>query len=205
MPPAITKPLIQFTVVLAICLMCGCEPPSSNSGDHAATAPAQTSQQPVWWRNVQGATVVAVNEPAVRQQLEQATNEARRTLNDARMRWGVSKPEERSLWAVKWAAPLAERAVDHDEATPTGGAANESVEHIWIQPLTWSAFRIEGALLSTPTRALECGRTSGEIVSFPVDEVSDWIHFASEQADAAFEGGFTVRVLQERYGDAGGN
>lgn len=199
---AIAKVLIRSSAALAICMTCGCEPPPSDSANGTTTAPSQTDSQPVLWRQVQGATVVAVRDPAVERQLELATGEARRTLDDARQRWSVAKPHERALWAVKWAAPLAPHAGDQDQAPPVAG--DESVEHIWVRPLTWSAFRIEGTLLSAPTRALESGRTSGEIVGFPIDEVSDWIHFASPQADAAFEGGFTVRVLEERYGEAGG-
>jgi uncharacterized protein YegJ (DUF2314 family) len=158
----------------------------------------------VLWRQLQGATVVAVNDPAVERELERATGEARRTLDDARQRWSVAKLEERTLWAVKWAAPLAENADGQAHAAPAGDAAGQSVEHVWVRPLTWSAFRIEGVLLSAPTMSLECGRASGEIVGFPIDQISDWIHFASHQAEAAFEGGYTVRVLQERYGEAGG-
>ncbi len=203
MSPAIPTLLIRSTTLLAICFACGCKPPSSDSADRTAAAPAQTASQPVLWRQLQGATVIAVNDPAVERQLERALGEARRTLDDARQRWNVAKPQERALWAVKWAAPLARHGEGQGPAT-TPPEAGESVEHIWVRPLTWSAFRVEGVLLSTPTRALECGRTSGEIVGFPIDEISDWIHFASEQANAAFEGGFTVRVLQERYGDAGG-
>ena len=203
MSPTIWRVLSRFAVLLAICMTFGCEPPPSDSADRAATAPSQTTAQPALWRQVQGATVVAVSDPAVERQLERATGEARRTLDDARQRWSVATPEQRMLWGVKWAAPLAEAAGDQNQASPPPAAGSESVEHIWIRPLTWSAFRIEGVLLSTPTRALDCGRTASEIVSFPIDEVSDWIHFASQQADTAFEGGFTVRVLQERYGNVG--
>jgi uncharacterized protein YegJ (DUF2314 family) len=115
----------------------------------------------------------------------------------------VATQAERSLWAVKWAAPRSPAAAStagRDRALPID---HGSVEHVWVQPITWSAFRIEGTLLSNPTAALEAGRRVGETVSFPIDEVSDWIHFASEDPGSAFEGGYTVRVLEERFGKPG--
>lgn len=159
------------------------QPPTSN--------PAQEPAKPVLWKRVQDSTVVAVDDVATTRSLEIATAEARRTVSDARQRWMLAKPAERSLWAVKWAAPLA-------SASASGDAS--ATEHVWVQPVNWSPFRIEGVLLSSPTAPLECGRSRGEIASFPIDELTDWIHFASEAPDAAFEGGYTVRVLEEKYG-----
>lgn len=155
------------------------------------------------WKNLQDSTVVAVEDATVEQSLKRATEEAQRTLPDARMRWVVASPSRRLLWAVKWASPRNVNAPGELSANREAPADHGSVEHVWVQPVTWSAFRIEGTLLSNPTAPLEAGKTRGETVSFPIDEVSDWIHFAGEESDAAFEGGFTVRVLEERYGKPG--
>jgi hypothetical protein len=192
-----------------------------------ATAPAAEAPAPVLWQRVKDATVVAVNDADIQAELAQAMAKARRSAADARQRWTLAKPEERALWAVKWAAPLAASATAgapsseevgtgarEAQATTTPDApqppnadadadAAEPAEHVWVQPINWSPFRIEGVLLSEPVHALDSGRTTGEIVSFPIDELSDWIHFAADPAtnpDAPFEGGYTVTVLEEEYG-----
>lgn len=192
---------VMYAAALALASLCGCDQQPSDAGP-PSTAPA-AAPRPVLWKQIEGESVVAVDEPRVQRELEKATAEARRTLDDARQRWSVSKPAERGLWAVKWAAPLGAALPSTTHAAePSTRVSSDSTEHVWVQPLTWSAFRIEGVLLSTPTAPLECGRRAGERVSFPIDEVSDWIHFATAQGDSAFEGGYTVKVLREHFGDA---
>jgi hypothetical protein len=166
-----------------------------------ASAPERETRRPDLWTHIKGATVVAVNDPDLQRDLAKASASAQATLNDARQRWAVSKPGERTLWAVKWAAPLAPPP-SSDPAHDAGGNVEKrgTDEHVWVRPLNWSAFRIEGVLLSDPTSTLECRRTRGEIVSFPIEEVSDWVHFASEAPESAFEGGYTMKVLEEKYG-----
>lgn len=195
-----TLPTVAGTII-ALSLLVGCDPPSEPR--QAATAPAIDEPKPVLWKHLQDSTVVAIKDATVEQSLKTATEEAQRTLPDARMRWVVASPSQRLLWAVKWAAPRSESTASEVSVNREALADHGSVEHVWVQPVTWSAFRIEGTLLSNPTAPLEAGKTRGEAVSFPIDEVSDWIHFAGEEPGAAFEGGFTVRVLEERYGKPG--
>jgi hypothetical protein len=188
--------------VLGACLalaLSGCEREPTGSSP-PATEPAGIIAKPMLWKGLGDEAIVAVNDPAVERALADAGAAARKSLDDARQRWAIAKPAERGLWAVKWAAPLAPPLSQSAPASEPAAAGAASVEHIWVQPINWSPFRIEGVLLSTPRGALECGRSAGEIVSFPIDELSDWIHFASEAPDAPFEGGYSVKVLEEAYG-----
>lgn len=175
---------------LLVGLLAACEhaPPDRAT---PTTSPETPVRSPVLWKHLNEATVVAVNDQSIENALVEATRQAQQSLEDARKRWAVAKPAERSLWAVKWAAPL---RIDPDSRSP------RTIEYVWVQPVNWSPFRIEGVLLSTPTSPLDCGRSRGEIVGFPIDELTDWMHVASEAPDAAFEGGFSVKVLEARYG-----
>ena len=95
--------------------------------------------------------------------------------------------DQRERWAVKWAA----RTID--------GA----VEHVWVRPATWSAFRIEGVLASRPMSELECAKAAGELVSFPIEELSDWRYDTGRrdgQGRPIIEGDFTAAVLEARFG-----
>ncbi len=75
-----------------------------------------------------------------------------------------------------------------------------------MRPLHWSAFRIEGVLASTPANQLTSGKTLGDLVSFPIEELSDWIRYSSDaplaggEFDRPYEGGFTVKLLEKRHG-----
>ena len=113
-------------------------------------------------------------------ELAAAMTEARATADDARLNWTVAEDRGTDRWAIKWAAPTAE-----------GG-----VEHVWVTPLSWSPFRIEGLLANTPVAELECGRTTGEAVSFPIEAMSDWVHFLTDTDSGPREGGFTVDALE---------
>jgi hypothetical protein len=136
--------------------------------------------------------------------------QARKTAEQARQRWLYTSSDDRPRWAVKWAAPLAGKPTR--SVRGTGGATGDdaeggNVEHVWVSPVHWSPFRIEGVLASTPVNDLACGKTLGDLVSFPIEELSDWIHFGTATASAAgsdpnapHEGGFTVQLLMEEYG-----
>jgi uncharacterized protein YegJ (DUF2314 family) len=116
-------------------------------------------------------------------QLAEAIERARSTAAQARRRWRAG-PGAGSSWAIKWAAP-----------TIRGG-----VEHVWVRPVSWSRFRIEGRLASPPHAELVCGRKAGELVSFPIEEMSDWLHLLDGTIDGRREGGFTIDLLEERHG-----
>jgi hypothetical protein len=49
------------------------------------------------------------------------------------------------------------------------------VEHVWVRPVSWSRFRIEGRLAS-------------------------WLHLLDGTIDGRREGGFTIDLLEQRHG-----
>jgi hypothetical protein len=209
-------------------VLCACEPADQRSqSSSSSTTSATDAGASRRWQRINDSNVIAIeiDDVKVQTQLDAAMAEARRTLDDARQRWSVAKPDERALWAVKWAAPLALDSSEQPSANshqpsaisrqPTANNSHSSLadsqqptadsltEHVWVQPINWSPFRVEGVLLSKPLRPLECGRSAGELVSFPIDELADWLHYAADPAtnpDAPFEGGFTVKTLEQTYG-----
>lgn len=118
--------------------------------------------------------------------LSAAIEQARRTAEEARERWSTSPAHEHDRWAVKWAAPLAE--------VPASDPA-ETVEYVWVRPVHWSPFRVEGVLASDPVHELESGRTLGELVSFPIEELADWVRYHTDDVDGPRDGGFTIDAL----------
>jgi uncharacterized protein YegJ (DUF2314 family) len=135
------------------------------------------------WRTLDGSAGVAVAGSADDPVLAAAIERARSTAGRARERWQAD-PKGRDAWAVKWAAPT------------VGG----DVEHVWVRPLAWSRFRIEGRLASPPQAELACGRQAGDLVSFPAEELSDWLHLLDGTLDGRREGGFTIDALERRHG-----
>ncbi|MHC4710048.1 MAG: DUF2314 domain-containing protein [Planctomycetota bacterium] len=135
------------------------------------------------WRMQDGSARIAVAAEPDDPQLAEAIERARSTAEQARRRWRAG-PGEGGSWAIKWAAP-----------TVRGG-----VEHVWVRPVSWSRFRIEGRLASPPHAELVCGRKAGELVSFPVEEMSDWLHLLDGTIDGRREGGFTIDLLEQRHG-----
>lgn len=120
-----------------------------------------------------------VPDDAMQARMDEAIERAHMTALEAARKWRHSP--DREHWYVIWAA-----------RTVGGG-----VEHVWVRPVTWNEHRIEGTLLSEPQRDLEAGRHGGEIVAFPADELSDWIHLVEGTFDGAREGGFTLEVIDE--------
>jgi len=163
----------------------GCE-------QHAPTSPAPVppvvaAKKPSEWQLREGSSIVAVNDESSNEALQAAITQARAEASAARDRWAVADPVDREQWSIKWAA----RTVD------------QSIEHVWVKPLTWSPFRIEGVLASTPITELECGRVAGEIVSFPAEELTDWMRDTGRkdaEGHPVIEGGYTSKVLTERFG-----
>jgi uncharacterized protein YegJ (DUF2314 family) len=186
--------------------LCACEPadPRSQSSSSSTTSAPNAGASRRWQRiNDSNVIAISIDDVKVQTQLDAAIADARRTLDDARQRWSVAKPDERALWAVKWAAPLSVDASNQPSADSQLPTIDSLTEHVWVQPINWSPFRIEGVLLSQPLRPLDCGRNAGELVSFPADQLADWLHYAADPAtnpDAPFEGGFTVKALEQAYG-----
>ena len=149
----------------------------------------QTQPKPSPWHISDGAARIALAGEMDDRELADAVAEARSTADEARKRWQSATEQERSHWAIKWAAPT----------------VDGNVEHVWIKPiLAWSKFRIEGRLANQPTVELVCDKTLGQAVSFPIEELSDWvlmIEGAGEEAEPTHEGGFTMKLLEQRYGE----
>jgi len=190
--PRFFAPLFAIPAVLSGFLMLvGCERDSAStqrdgSGDadeRDVTTPARH-----WQSSNTGAFLIAVRDEAIMTELEEASRQARESAEEARLRWtDAVLSERRSQWMVKWSAPVSWR----DES-------GETVEHVWMRPVEWSPFRIEGVLLSSP-RA-DIGAIEGELVSFPVEQVSDWVHIAEVNGAQTREGGFTLEVLEKHFG-----
>jgi uncharacterized protein YegJ (DUF2314 family) len=185
----------RFNAILICCCVAalsisaplGCEQ-RDPAADRQAARPDQHAK-PSLWRNEDGATVIGVEAEAEDRELLAAIAEARRTAPEARKRWEIAAAEDRARWSIKWAAPT----------------IDQGIEHVWVRPVNWSPFRIEGVLLSSPIHELGCGKTKGEIVSFPIEELSDWVHLTGESSTPGTpprntEGGFSEKVLEKRFG-----
>lgn len=174
--------MIRFGLGVAVVLaMAACE-------EQPAIAPGKPPLTPTpdgsAWRSVGGSDSIAIPTADADPELAAAIAQARSTAGEAQRRWAAEPEAARNGWAVKWAAPTAE-----------GG-----VEHVWVRPTGWSRHRIEGWLANPPQVVLRCGRVQGELVSFPAEELSDWARFARGTPGDPIEGGFTIRVLETRFG-----
>jgi uncharacterized protein YegJ (DUF2314 family) len=169
--------------VLAAAVAFSCDRPDAGRAEERRTA--LPAAPPDLWVRIEQDDRVAVVDETTAPGLNAAMAEAQRTAAEARQRWLASGPLARARWFVKWAAMP---------------AAGEGIEHLWVQPLAWSPFRIEGRLASTPARPLAGGRTLGDLVSFPIEELSDWVYLTTGTFDGPREGGFTVRWLEEKFG-----
>lgn len=131
----------------------------------------------------------SIERAEMHEQLAAAIEQARETADKARRQWRETPESQQHRWAVKWAARIADDA--------------DAVEHVWVRPLHWSPFRIEGILLNEPDRPLAASGTSpsrGEIVSFPVEELSDWVRWHADKPNDRRDGGFTIAVLERTGG-----
>jgi uncharacterized protein YegJ (DUF2314 family) len=149
------------------------------------------STQVSHWRPI-GAEefLIDIADDAIAAELEAASQQARDAAESARLDWLDSVLTDRKHnWMINWAAPV------------PGGQDLEGgsrVEHVWIRPIEWSPFRIEGVLLSAP-RA-DIGAAQGDLVSFPVEQLSDWVHVIEMNGAAGREGGYTLEVLERHFG-----
>ena len=143
------------------------EPPPAST----TPAPAPAADRPAGlWRTVDDSPQLAIARGADDPALAEAVARARSSAPEAQERWRDTPPDRRGGWGIKWRAPT----------------VDEGVEYLWVEPLAWSRFRIEGRLASPPQRALACGKGQDELVGFPIEELVDWVRY--ERAD------FTARI-----------
>jgi len=189
-----------FRGLLAPALVCGaslgggCErgaPPSpvETAGDSPATASI------VKWLDGAQRESLEVRDEALSQALAAATAEARRTAPEAAAGFNAAPRRERETrWFIKWAARI-------EPTEPSRAEHAERSEHLWVRPLTWSAHRVEGVLLTSPREAM-IGKSPGDFVAFSTDELSDWVRLLDNTLEGPRQGGFTLDVL-ERFIDDG--
>jgi uncharacterized protein YegJ (DUF2314 family) len=181
---------VQFAthaVFVAALVLTGCDGQDRSASSDSAGA--QTDRPPSPWSFREGAAIVSVSEDQDDPNLVAAIAKARATSAEARQNWLKADETQRQNWYIKWAAPT----------------ADQSVEHVWVQPINWSQFRVEGRLVNAPVRELIDGKAEGDVVSFPIEELSDWIHAANATSgaidfNAPYEGGYTVKLLQQKFG-----
>jgi uncharacterized protein YegJ (DUF2314 family) len=180
---------VAVCVIVAIAPT-GCADDEFDAGAPTAAAPKPTS--PAWRVDeVEGQSSIrlAIDEEPLKSALDEAIAKARETADAAREQWRASPESQRDRWAVKWAAPI-----QGDE---------QAVEHVWVQPLHWSAFRIEGVLLSQPDRPLDVPSEQpnrGELVSFPAEQLSDWVRYHTLDPAGPRDGGYTIDVIEHHAG-----
>ena len=176
---------MPISLIVSLCAIAGCE--RDESIDDANPTPTETQiDRPTWSAWGTGDHVIAADledDPEMQADIEQA----RKSADSAREQWRNTPKSMRQQWAVKWAAP-----------TEEGGR-----EYIWIQPMHWSRFRIEGRLLSEPSGPLEDRAERGDLLAFSADELVDWVRLSASETARVQAGGFTIKVLEERFGEPG--
>lgn len=178
--------LMIIAVSAAVLMLGGCEVNSGTDGNGTPGENPEPSPSP--WHG----SKIALPPEEQNGELAAAIEEARATAEEARSKWSQTPQSQRSRWAVKWAAPVS-------------GDDESGVEYLWVQPIHWSPFRIEGLLASEPVHELasmprESQPTMGDLVSFPIEELADWVHYQTGDTNGPREGGFTLDVLDARYG-----
>lgn len=163
-------------------LLAGCEP-GDDPNQNTVIIPIQP-EMPVAWHVLDDALVVSLSEEAIDDELRAAMDVALASADEERENWRFSSNEQKRRWAIKWGA----------------STADGRIEYVWVRPLAWSQYRIEGVLANSPQNELTCGKIRGDLVSFPVEELADWIRFLSDDFNGPYEGGYTLEVLTNRYG-----
>ena len=178
--------MVSITIASSLAMLIGCErsaPSADTAGAPATRSPETAAPSP--WRTGDGdAPLIALPADEPDEALEAAAAEARLAALGARERWSLLGEGSRRGWFIKWAAP-----------TEDGGR-----EYLWVEPLHWSEFRIEGRIASEPQRALAWSRARGDTVGFPAEELVDWIAPGPGELGTPKRGGFTVKELEARYG-----
>jgi len=169
-------PLISLLIVLSTLQAC-------DQSDHDISKQTSTAQQSSAWVRDEVSSHAVLTSDAVNA-LAESIEEAQRTAHEAREQFNKALPHERVRYALQWMA----RTVDG------------SREFVWVRPVEWSPFRIEGVLLSQPTGELEVGAVPGELVSFPIEELADWVILDDNHPGTAVKGATTLNAIEQRIG-----
>ncbi|MGI9014822.1 MAG: DUF2314 domain-containing protein [Phycisphaerales bacterium] len=167
---------------------------SSHDTDSASDPSRNTApEKPAWQQQDDGSwTIAHVNQnTAFERDLQIAIEKARSTLADAQLAWEAADANERQRWLVKW-------AVTADHATRGDTPEEGVIEYLWVRPVTWSDFRVEGVLVSSPVH--EVGVAIGDPVAFPIESVADWVYCLEGSMSGPRQGGFTIEVLESHFG-----
>lgn len=132
--------------------------------DRAGTGPNTTSKEIL---TIDGVPTVASDDPMYLACIEEAKNDAQRSLEGARARWMAGDLEAQRRFVVLY-------------------APSESGATVWLQPRHWGPFRLECVPLET-----DLAKESDIVVLTP-DQILDWAEFGPE-GDAPIKGGFTDR------------
>ena len=167
-----------MTLLSCVIALQACEPPAAPSPGIADAAPSA-------WVHTPGESTarVVLNADAL-EELAPLIAQAQKTAPAAREQFNDSLPHEQLNFLVLW------------QTRTTDG----SREFVWVRPVSWSPFRIEGDLLSEPTATLESGGLPGELVSFPVEELADWVILDANIPGRAAKGAATLSAIEQRVG-----
>lgn len=124
----------------------------------------ETSQE---IQTIDGVPTVASDDPMYLACIEEAKNDAQRSLDGARARWMAGDQEAQRRFVVLY-------------------APSESRATVWLQPRHWGPFRLECVPLETDLAE------EGDIVVLTPDQILDWAEFGAEGA-VPIKGGFTDR------------
>ena len=177
----LTVSLFASFVVLISCERADDAEPETTSAD---TQHNHREQIPNWEVEVSRITIdtASLQNEEFENAMATAIAKARQTAAEAQMFWEATDDNDKRQWLIKWAAP-----------------ANGSVEYLWVLPVTWSPFRVEGILATMPVQS-SIDFEVGDMVSFPIEELVDWVHRLEGTMDGPRRGGFTVDVIEEFLG-----
>lgn len=118
-------------------------------------------------QTIDGVPTVASDDPMYLACIEEAKNDAQRSLAGARARWMAGDMEAQRRFVVLY-------------------APSETGTTVWLQPRHWGPFRLECVPLETDLVR------EGDIVVLTPEQILDWAEFGTE-GDVPVKGGFTDR------------
>ena len=174
-------PLLWFPLLIA-----GCdEQPQQAPQQATSRTPQATSVKDEWivlsteWMQATNQDMLEVLED----DLEVAISRARQAEPRARRLWASTPEDQKDRWAVLWGKGRGSSILDPE---------SPQIEYLWVIPIRWNQFRIEGMLASHPLSDEQL--KPGELIAFASEDLADWIH---EPEVGDVEGGYTIKVLRD--------